>query len=110
MRGYRSCSGRRLGHSRSFQQGATQRAIVRSAKIRARQRPFSFEVKRGDVMLVSVAQAAAQLQVAKSTIYGLVRRREITCVRVGDRILLDITKIIAALEIPADTQAQGPSG
>ncbi len=54
-------------------------------------------------MLVSVKEAARQLNVSASTLYGLARQRRIPCVKIGDRTLLSIEKVIAALEIPAES-------
>jgi len=59
--------------------------------------------------LVSVAVAACELGVSRSTLYALVRQRRIPHVKCGDRVLLSVEKVLAALEIPADNHASGPS-
>jgi excisionase family DNA binding protein len=49
--------------------------------------------------LVSVRAAANELGVSRGTLYGLVRKRAIPYVRIGDRVLLDVSKVLATLEI-----------
>jgi excisionase family DNA binding protein len=52
--------------------------------------------------LVSVADGARALGVSRSTLYALARQRKIPHVQIGDRILVDVEKVIAALEVPAE--------
>lgn len=54
--------------------------------------------------LVSVAQGAEELGVSKSKLYELVREHKIPHVKIGDRVLLNIEKVVAALEIPAESE------
>jgi excisionase family DNA binding protein len=49
--------------------------------------------------LVSVATAAKELGVSRGTLYALARQRAIPCVKIGDRVLLNLEKVIAALEV-----------
>lgn len=52
--------------------------------------------------LIAASEAAAQLGVAKSTIYLLCRQRKIPHIRIGDRLLFDLDEIIAATHVPAE--------
>jgi|HubBroStandDraft_6_1064221.scaffolds.fasta_scaffold968287_1 excisionase family DNA binding protein len=52
--------------------------------------------------LVSVAVAATELGVSRGTLYSLVRQKKIPHVRIGDRVLLSVEKVLAALEVPAE--------
>jgi excisionase family DNA binding protein len=65
-------------------------------------------VRRWAVALTSVAEAAKELGICRSTLYSLIRQRRVSCVRLGDRVLVSVPKIIAELEIPAEL-AEGPS-
>jgi excisionase family DNA binding protein len=60
--------------------------------------------------LISIAAAAEQLGLSRSTLYGLAKNRRIPCVRIGDRILLDLEKVIAACEIEPDGESPLPPG
>jgi excisionase family DNA binding protein len=53
--------------------------------------------------LVSVVEAAKQLGVSRGTLYALARRKAIPHVKIGDRVLVDVEKVIAALEVGADS-------
>jgi excisionase family DNA binding protein len=54
--------------------------------------------------LVSACEAAAELGIAASTLYGLARQRKIPCVRLGDRLLFNIEEIIESSRVPAENQ------
>jgi excisionase family DNA binding protein len=58
--------------------------------------------------LVSVKMAAKELGCSASMLYSLIRQRRIPYVAIGDRRLVSVEKIIAALEIPAES-AERPS-
>jgi excisionase family DNA binding protein len=54
--------------------------------------------------LVTANEAAAQLGIAKSTLYTLCRQRKIPHVRIGDRLLFDLDEIISANRVPAEAE------
>jgi excisionase family DNA binding protein len=66
------------------------------------QRNFEPEMENKMSQLVNVAEMAKRLGVSKSTLYGLVRQRRIPHIKVGDRVLFDAEKVVAALEVPAE--------
>lgn len=51
--------------------------------------------------LVNVTEMATRLGVSRSSLYVLARQRRIPHIKVGDRVLFDPDKVIAALEVPA---------
>jgi excisionase family DNA binding protein len=55
--------------------------------------------------LIAASEAAAQLGVAKSTLYVLCRQRKIPHLRIGDRLLFDLEEIIAVSRVPAEDEA-----
>jgi excisionase family DNA binding protein len=54
--------------------------------------------------LVTANEAAAQLGIAKSTLYTLCRQRKIPHIRIGDRLLFDLDEIISANRVPAEAE------
>jgi excisionase family DNA binding protein len=52
--------------------------------------------------LVSIAKAALEIGVSRGTLYALARQKKIPHVRIGDRVLVDVAKVIAALEVAAE--------
>jgi excisionase family DNA binding protein len=52
--------------------------------------------------LVSACEAAADLGIAASTLYGLARQRKIPFVRLGDRLLFNVEEIIELSRVPAE--------
>jgi len=53
-------------------------------------------------MMISVKSAAKELGLSPSTVYQLVREKKIPHVRAGDRVLLNLEKVIAALEVQTE--------
>jgi co-chaperonin GroES (HSP10) len=58
--------------------------------------------------IVTAENLAGKLGVAKATIYALAKQRDdcgrpkIPSIRIGDRVLFNLEKVIAALETPAE--------
>jgi excisionase family DNA binding protein len=59
-------------------------------------------------LLVSVLEAAKELGLSRSLLYQLARQGKIPCIRVGDRVMLNLDKVMIALE--DGTAADRPVG
>jgi excisionase family DNA binding protein len=60
--------------------------------------------------LLNAKEMSEVLTVSPSTLYGMVKRREVPHFRIGDRVVFDADSVLAALRVPADCDSDGRLG
>jgi len=74
----------------------------------ARELGFSGEARDGDNRLLTVREAAETLGVSRRTVYKLVWGQKLRCVRIGRRVLIPVSAIVALVGFGDGAEEFGP--